>query len=683
MQPFILLAWRNLITHRALSLVSLLAVMVGVMMAVANDVLLRSIKQGILQTDEIRQIMSGMLKMMDPMFIFISLILLLASGFLILNTFNMAITRQRQQIGSWRTLGMTRRQVRYIFVIEAGLIGVCGATLGLALGWPFALAMVAVVKQIVGSLLAFADVRLRLSALVWIWLSAVGITLFSVWWPVRMAARITPLDALRQPEAQGQGALQPRQGWLALTFAAALLLAALVTRPSRWFYDPWDIVLTILLVLAWSVALVWLIPFVVHGLAQTILRRSTHSTLRLMVENIQRARARVRMTILSFMLAITVTVGLTGFLQFYITYGISGTLQSAIEQDSLFVTRLNISGGWGAIIADNLDSVLLSDAESAAIVATVGDRAAYAPIYFANIPELSFFGDSFFTYMIPAELLRTLGDNLFTFVEGDWENASAIMRAGCGTLVAPLIANRHQVGIGDTLMLTDRYGQPTPCKVAGIGAGIANTSIINDVLAESFIDGQAVMIFITPRLGENSAALAENLLALQSSYPSLVVISVKTYAGVMNESLRFATIVFNMMTLMVLLVASLAVINTTLISIQERRREIGLLRAVGATQRQIYRILLGETALMGVVGGALGGIGGLGVVILIASSYGVNSFATMQQFSYAAVLAQSLAPAIGIALFGLAAAPLVAMASASLPARTILREQPIETLALR
>jgi len=101
--------------------------------------------------------------------------------------------------------------------------------------------------------------------------------------------------------------------------------------------------------------------------------------------------------------------------------------------------------------------------------------------------------------------------------------------------------------------------------------------------------------------------------------------------------------------------------------------------AIGATQRQIRQILLRETALMGIIGGIMGGLGGLGVVIPIASSYGLNSFAMIQRASYAEVLAPSLA----VALFGLLASPLMGLLAALPPARAILGQQPIKALALR
>jgi putative ABC transport system permease protein len=154
-----------------------------------------------------------------------------------------------------------------------------------------------------------------------------------------------------------------------------------------------------------------------------------------------------------------------------------------------------------------------------------------------------------------------------------------------------------------------------------------------------------------------------------------------TFLGAFDEALAMISVSMNMMLMLALVAAAMSVINTLLISVEERRREIGLLRAVGTTRQQMRRVIVGEAVLIGVVGGVMGVIAGLGVIAIIVLTYGLNSFGV--QADLWAVMLDSVNASWLVVLFGLLVAPLIAMVSAWLPARGILRETPVASLALR
>lgn len=241
--------------------------------------------------------------------------------------------------------------------------------------------------------------------------------LLACWLPARRAMQIAPLDALRQPEAGGIEVLDLRRLWPAALLAAALLLGVLLLRPSRWLVEPWDTLAALFFVLLWCALVARLAPLVVQAIA-LLLRAGTSATLCLIGENLQRARGRVTMTVVSFMLAVMVLTGLTGFLQFFMTYGVMETLRSATQSGSFIVTRLDMMSGWGGITARSMDSIFLSEDEVNALVQALGDEAHAAPLYFAVIPELSAFGSGFFSYMMNADALHTLGASFFHLQRG-------------------------------------------------------------------------------------------------------------------------------------------------------------------------------------------------------------------------------------------------------------------------
>ena len=361
------LAWRNLTANRIHTLVSVLAVMMGVAITIASDMVSRSARAGLLQSDELRVMLKGLLDMVDPMMVFVGLAILLAAGFLIFNTFNMTITRQRQHIGSLRMLGMTRRQIQTTILLEALTVAITGAALGVLVSVPLGHMLIAFMKQLAGDMLVFGHATPSVTTLAWASLGSILVTIGAVWLPARRAAHVAPLDALRQPEAAGMERATRREAVLGLTIACALMGVVVLGRPSEKLSYPWDIYATAALMFVWCAVLAWLLPYVIRGVAHLIARSAVHTTLRLITDNLQRARGRVTMTMLSFMLAILVLVGLTGFIRFFTEYGIISSMRAAEREGAIFVTRIDIASGWGRIIARNPDTVLLTDEELAAI----------------------------------------------------------------------------------------------------------------------------------------------------------------------------------------------------------------------------------------------------------------------------------------------------------------------------
>jgi putative ABC transport system permease protein len=105
------------------------------------------------------------------------------------------------------------------------------------------------------------------------------------------------------------------------------------------------------------------------------------------------------------------------------------------------------------------------------------------------------------------------------------------------------------------------------------------------------------------------------------------------------------------------------VVNTTMMSVTERAREMALLRSLGATRRQVQAVVVGEAALIGVLGGALGLLIGVGIAIILPLTYGGNGFGLPDLDLWGAA-AHAAQPALLNGLVGLLAAPENALRSA-------------------
>lgn len=673
------LAWRYLFANRVRSLLSVAAVMLGVAVTISGSMIAESVREGILRSDELRVLMEGMIAMLDPAMLFIGLVVMLAAGFLIFNTFGMTITRRRQQIGGLRALGLTRGQTMRVILAEALLLGVAGAALGVIFSLVLGQLLIAFIKPFAGQMVAFGDATPELPVVIFAAVMGLLITLLSVLLPARRAARAAPLDALREPEAAGLEPARRGQTALGAILMAGLLAYVILMPPGEWVAYPLDAPLTALVILLWLAGVMLLLPGVI-GLAARLGRRLLPGTTgRLMTDNLRRARGRVTLTVLTLAFALLVIIALNGFMDFFLNHSVGATLKAAGQRDAFFVSRIDITGGWGEIIARRLDSIMLADDELQALVEVVEGSANYTLNYFVVVPELSFFGSGYFSYMIDPVLLRGVGEAMFTFSEGDWNTALPVMEAGCGALVSPAVAARNNVGLGDTLTITGRGG-PLDCTIAGLGTSVAGATIISDTQHDQLTDMNPSLVLILPHLDTDPAELAARIQALSANFPEIRLTWVSDFAVALDDSGEIINVAFNAMLVLASFAAAFGVVNTMLMSVDERRREIGLLRAVGATRAQMRRIIIGEAVFMGAVGGVVGLAAGLGAVLVIVLTYGLNSIGLDADLLPIALASAQTALATGFA--GLIAAPVMAALAAWLPARGILRETPIETLAL-
>lgn len=670
------LAWRNLKANRVRSLLSVVAVMLGVSVTIAGSVIAESAREGLFQSDEMRVMMEGLVGMLDPAMLFVGVMVMMAGGFLIFNTFGMAITQRRQQIGGLRALGMTRGQVTRVILAEALLLTVTGVALGILASTMLSGVLVTFFQQLAGQKVTLVEASPRLPVVIFAAGMGLLITLLSVVIPARRAARVVPLDALRNPEAAGierAGRWRTVSGTLLMV---ALLAYVIVAPPGEWVSYPLDGTLTALFTLLWLVAVILILPAVI-GLAARIGKRLMTGTIgRPVTDNLQRGRGRVTLTVMTLAFALLILIGLTGFLRFFLLYGIGSSLQAAQEQDALFISRVDVVNGWGATLARGLDTILLTNEENQAILDATEGRAYTVPSYFVVIPELAFMGDAYFSYMLDPALVRD-AQSMFTFSEGDWDTALPIMQAGCGVLVAPGVAARHNATIGDTITITGRDG-PIDCTIAGLGMAVAGASIISDTVIDQIDHANPALVFVVPYAGTDLAAFQATLDDLLTRYPLLNLTRITSFMVALDDSLNIINIALNTMLMLAIFAAAFGVVNTMLMSVDERRSEIGLLRAIGMTRAQMRRIILGEAALMGVVGGVVGFLAGLGAVVIIVMTYGLNSIGVAQNLWDAALA--SIQPAAVMGIIGFIIAPLIAALAAWLPARSILREKPVAAI---
>jgi putative ABC transport system permease protein len=671
------LAWRNLAVHRMRSLLTGLAISLGVGTALAGAIVGQAAGR---QAGQVSA--QGM--MANTLLVQVGLLaagglLLFGACFIILNAFGMSLAQRMRDIGTLRAVGMTRHQVRSLVLAEAGLLGLAGAAggiaAGLGLGWGVMRAM---------GTLRDAPFQVPWWGLALSPLLGLAVTAIGALQPAWRAGRVAPLNAIRPLQALATGWYLRRGGRLGAALLILTLPAVvafgLIARPAIWAAQA--------AVLAGQAALlaaaVLLLPTLIDPLAaacRPFLVRGLGVSGRLAAGNVGRDRLRAALTAGAMTAGLVAIVATSGLM----TAGLKGGLRrfGAMLHEDLFVVHdlpllvtsgeLSVENFYQFIAAggDRFELGPVVDAlqplvESGAIQI---ERHRFVPVP----PELAPVPGSPAIAVDPEPFL-TIGN--FDFYQGDPQTALAWMERGPAVLLQPVVAERLGVTVGDTIPVQTQQGIVS-FTVAGIGGSGWNMTVVpyDDAAAYLGATGPTHIGIVARDRAGIEAALAQ----VRQAIAPFVGHGVIAYhydnpfdplAGMVGRLERL----IDGLLLLAVAVAALGVVNATVVNVAERRREIGLLRAVGATCGQVRRAVVAEAALLGLIAAIVAG--GLGVLMLLewvvltlpngTASVGVRpDWTTIQMVVLAA--GRDLALAWVAALIG---GPLVAGLAAYLPART-------------
>jgi putative ABC transport system permease protein len=270
------------------------------------------------------------------------------------------------------------------------------------------------------------------------------------------------------------------------------------------------------------------------------------------------------------------------------------------------------------------------------------------------------------------------GTWLFEFTEGDWETAMPILDSGCGVLVTPMIAGNNGVELGETFEVTGVDG-PVECTVAGIGSPLVGASIVGIAAGDEFGISDPISAGAWPVMGADQEEFDAVIVEIVWRLEGVEATYIETLMTLQVEVMEMLPHMFNALLLLAALAGALGVVNTTIMSVTERRREMGLLRAVGATRRQVTTVVVGEAALMGLLSGVLGLVAGSGVIVVIAVVYGGNGWGVTDLDLWPAAW-RAVQTALPVGLVGVLIAPLISAAAAWPPARAALRGGVVDML---
>ncbi|MFD5098545.1 ABC transporter permease [Streptomyces albidochromogenes] len=511
--------------------------------------------------------------------------------FLIVNTFSMLVTQRTREIGLMRAIGSSRGQVNRGVLVEALLLGVVGSILGVGAGVGLAVGLM----QLMGSMgmeLSTKDLTVAWTTPVVGLALGIVVTVVAAYIPARRAGKVSPMAALRDAGTPADG----RAGWirasigLLLTGSGALLLY-LTTQADKASEGS--------LLLGGGVVLT-LIGFIVVGplLAGVVVRAISAVLLRMfgpvgrMAErNALRNPRRTGATGAALMIGLALVACLS-------VVGSSMVASATQELDKSVGADFIIQSGPSGPIVPKAEKALRAAADIEHVTGykmikaelTAPDGAKETEELVAADPT---YAQDLRREIVAGELAAAYGKNAMS-VGSDY-------------------AERHGVKVGDTMTVAFTGGETAKLKIAAITSDESNVDkgamYTNVTTAARYLPADRVppnmIMFAKAVDGKEEAAYAGLKKAL-ADYPQFTVQDQTDFKqGLKDEVGQLLNIVYGLLALAII-VAVLGVVNTLALSVVERTREIGLMRAIGLSRRQLRRMIRMESVVIALFGALLG-----------------------------------------------------------------------------
>ncbi|MFC4784474.1 ABC transporter permease [Nocardioides sp. MAHUQ-72] len=519
-------------------------------------------------------------------------IALFVGSFIIWNTFTMTVTQRSREIALLRAIGARRRQVMTSLLMEAVLLGVAASAIGLGLGLAVAKGL-KVLMDVVGLALPFTALQVPTTA---IWLSFLVGTLVTVLAglvPARRATKVLPVEALREstPGAEKPSKRRAAAGLAVIGAGAGGMLANLYGDASFLVFG--------LGLLAAMVGLIVALPILVRPLAAAIAAplRMRGMPGELARQNAVRNPRRTSATAAALMIGLTLVV-------------------------SMGVFASSLKASFGDVVAEDIDAdlyVVTSSAQapgfSQSVVGAVEGVDGVAEVSPSGWGEARFdHQPSSFSSVDPA----TAGDIMGL----DISRGSVEDLGRDGVLVAESAARKHHWRVGDTITAEFAQTGAHRLHVVGVydGKGWIGDDYVLSIAGQNAFAGPQLVssAFLTLEPGADRGEVQAAISDALADHPDAKVLD---RAGFEKEASGFIDQLLTLVTVMLLLavvIALLGIVNTLALSVFERTRELGLLRAVGMTRGQVRAMVRWESAVISLIGAVSGA--GLGIAIGLALS---------------------------------------------------------------
>lgn len=586
-------------------------------------------------------------------------IILAVSIFVIFNTFTIVLGQRVKEFGLMRALGTTSRQITSTVMGEATVVGLVSSALGFGAGVGLAYLLRWMIN-LFNLNIPLDTIVIRWRTILIAFLVGTGVTLVSALVPALRTRRISPMSALRDDIGIADRYIEQRirygsilagiglvsavislfvvTSWIwMLIFSVAatvlfilggrrlnpvsgrlatLALGAMFLIAAR-FGDYETLEQWIALAIGCALLIIGLnltSPLITPSLTRIIgwpIRLFARVTGRLSIENASRSPQRTTTTAAALMVGLTLVV----------TVSIASSSLRATWRDSL---NDAVQADWMVCVDQ-----CTNDEQAITFSPALADE-------LRGLPEI----ESVVSYRSNAEGLATADGDVYPVFAGEFENLTRHLNldiqegslAGAGTMDVAVhedIAEDEDLDLGDTANVAFSTGEPAVFNIAAIYSSsiVTNSSWIISLPAweQYFTRNQDVYVSAITSAGVSQSEAQAAIDRVAANYPQVDVQTKQEFNDNRVGTIGQITTVVNVFLWLALVIAFIGIANTLALSVSERTRELGLLRAVGLLRGQTRRMVLGEGVIIsifgGVLGTALGVIFGITIVSILPSSF--------------------------------------------------------------
>lgn len=524
---------------------------------------------------------------------FFSIISIFVGAFLIYNTFSMTIVERTREIGMLRAIGMSRLGILRSVLAEALLLSLVGSALGLVAGFALARGLVNILGDVVTSTDPNA-LSVPARSLVQSLGVGIGVALLASLAPALRAAQVSPLEAMRARS-------RSRERIASSVWQAGLLLIA-----AGWimiYQISWPQAIAsrvgsaaILMVLLGATLTIPLAAPHLERVTRRIAARFFGNEGAIGSANIRRAVGRTSLTVASLLVSLTMIISIDS-LAYSFEADITGWIDSVLGGDLYVRSAVPMRESFAG---------QLKNVPGVAVVTPT--RVFRVRVAKDSLPP-GVAEDWFYFNALDPATFRQVAEMEFAANQGDTNQIWSRFARGGSIFISNIVAERYQLKQGDTIYLVTRRG----IRAFNVAAEVLDFTGQSGLVYGSYADMHAwfaeqgadrFTLKVAP-----GYAIPEVAQKIEARYKERRHISIQTtqdfkesILDLVNEAFRL----FDVLSLIGMIIGGLGVVNTLTMNVIERQQEIGGLRSLGMTRRQVVRMVLAEAMAMGAMGTVYG-----------------------------------------------------------------------------